>query len=75
MGCSKNSYKRKVQSPRSLPQETNKNLKQSTYHLKESEKEKKTKPQVSRRNKIIKMREEIHTIDTKIIEKINKIKS
>ena len=38
-------------------------------------KRKKTKPQVSRRNKIIKMREEINKIETKIIEKINKIKS
>ena len=46
-----------------------------TYHLKELEKEEQTKPKVSRRKEIIKIREEINKIEIKkIIEKINKTK-
>ena len=45
-------------------------------HLKELEKEEKTKPKVSRRKEIIKIRAEINEIETKkTIGKINKIKS
>ena len=47
-----------------------------THHLNELEKEEQTKPKVSRRKEIIKIREEINTIEIKqTIEKINKTKS
>ena len=47
-----------------------------TLHLKKLEKEEQTKPKVSRRKEIIKMRAEINEIDTKkTIAKINKTKS
>ena len=47
-----------------------------TLHLNQLEKEEQTKPKVSRRNKIIKIREEINEIETKkTIAKINETKS
>ena len=47
-----------------------------TLHLKELEKEEQTKPKVSRRKEIIKLRAEINEIETKkTIAKINKTKS
>uniref|UniRef100_A0A8W4FGR7 Uncharacterized protein n=1 Tax=Sus scrofa TaxID=9823 RepID=A0A8W4FGR7_PIG len=47
-----------------------------TYHLKELEKEEQTKPKVSRRKDIIKIREEINKIEIKKNrKKINKTKS
>ena len=47
-----------------------------TLYLKELEKEKQTKPKVSRRKEIIKVRTEINEIETqKITAKINKTKS
>ena len=47
-----------------------------THHLKELEKEEQTKPKVSRRKEIIKIRAEINEIETKkTIPKINKTKS
>ena len=47
-----------------------------TLHLKELEKEEKTKPKVSRRKEIIKIRAEVNEIETKkTIEKINETKS
>ena len=47
-----------------------------TLHLKEPEKEEQTKPKVSRRKEIIKIRAEINEIETKkTIAKINKTKS
>ena len=47
-----------------------------TLHLKELEKEEQTKPQVSRRKEIIKIRVEINEIETKKTRaKINKTKS
>ena len=47
-----------------------------TLHLKELEKEDQTKPKVSRRKEIIKVRAEINVIETKkTIAKINKTKS
>ena len=47
-----------------------------TLHLKELEKEEQTKPKVSRRKEIIKIREEINEVETKkTIAKINKTKS
>ena len=45
-------------------------------HLKELEKEEQTKPKVSRRKEIIKIRAEINEIETKkTIAKINKLKA
>ena len=47
-----------------------------TLHLKEIEKKEQTKPKVSRRKEIIKIRAEINEIETKkTITKINKTKS
>ena len=47
-----------------------------TLHLKELEKEEQTKPKVSRRKEIIKIRAEINEIETKkTIAKINKTES
>ena len=47
-----------------------------TLHLKELEKEEQTKPKVSRRKEIIKIRAEVNEIETKkTIAKINKTKS
>ena len=84
MGCSKSSSKREVYSYTSLPQETRKVSINLILHLKELEKEQ-TKPKVSRRKEIIKVRAEINEIKTKktmvminktkswFVEKINKI--
>ena len=47
-----------------------------TLHLNELEKEEQTKPKVSRRKEIIKIRAEINEIETKkTIAKINKLKA
>ena len=47
-----------------------------THHLKELEKEKQTKPKVSRRKEIIKIKEEINKIEIKkTIGEINRTKS
>ena len=63
MGCSKRGPQRGVHSDIGLPQKmketSNNNL---IYHLKELEKEQ-TKPQLSRRKRIIKIREEIDRIE------------
>ena len=77
MGCSKSSSKRKVYSDTILPQETRKSqINNLTLHLKELGKEEQTKPKVSRRKEIIKIRPEINGIETKkTIAKINKTKS
>ena len=80
------SYKREVYSNTILPQETrkisNKNL---TLHLKQLEKEEETKPKISRRKEIIKIRAEINEVVMKkttakiseaqslFLEKMNKI--
>ena len=66
MGCSESSSKREVYRHTRLPQEIRniskkKNL---TLHLKELEKEEQTKPKVSRRKEIIKIRAEINEIET-----------
>ena len=42
-----------------------------TYHLKESEKDEQTKPKVSGRKEILKIREEINKTETKKTEKKN----
>ena len=58
-----------------LKKQENSQINNLTYHLKESEKEQ-TKPKVSRRKEIIKIREDINKIEIKkTIEKINKTKS
>ena len=75
MGCSKSSSKREVYSYTSLPQETRKISNNLTLHLKELEKEEQTKPIVSRRKEIIKIRAEINEIETRKIAQINKTKS
>ena len=77
MGCSKSSSKREVYSYTSLPPETRKiSNKQSNLKLKELEKEEQTKPKVSRRKEIIKVRAEKNEMETKkTIAKINKPKN
>ena len=75
MGCSKSSSKREVYSYTSLTQETKKISNNLNLDLKELEKEEQTKPKVSRRKEIIKIRAEIKDIETKeTIGKINKAK-
>ena len=76
MGCSKTSSKKEVYSYTSLPQETRKISNNLTLHLKELEQEEQTKPKVSRRKEIIKIRAEINEIETKkTTAKINNTKS
>ena len=76
MECSKSSSKREVYSYKSLPQETRKISNNLTLHLRELEKEEQTKPKISRRKEIIKIRAEINEIETKkTIARINKTKS
>ena len=76
MGFSKSSAKGKVHSNTSLPQETGEKSNNLTLHLMQLEKEEMKYPRVSRRKKIIKIRAEINTKETKeTIAKINKAKS
>ena len=60
MGYSKSSYKKEVHRDTGLPQETKKS--QTTY-LPLKELEESTKPKVSRRKEIIKIREEINKME------------
>ena len=77
MGCRKSSAYREVYSNTGPPQkEENCQINNLTYHLKKLEKEEQTKPKVSGRKVIIKIREEIYKIDLKNNrKKINKTKS
>ena len=77
MGCSKSSCKREVYSYTShLKKQEKSQINNLTLHLKELEKREQTKPKVSRRKEIIKIRAEINEIETKkTIAKINKTKS
>ena len=77
MGHSKTHSKRKVYSNNILPQKTRKILINNlTLHLQQLEKEKQTKPQVSRRKEIIKNRVEIKEIEMKkTIEKSLKLEA
>ena len=76
MGHSESSSKREDYSGTSLPQEARKISNNLSLHLKQLEKEEQTKPKVSRRKEIIKIRAEINGIETKkTIEKINETKS
>ena len=72
----RSSFKREVYSNTILPQETRKiSNKQLNLHLKEPEKEQ-TKPQISRRKEIMKIRAETNeTKPKKTTAKINKTKS
>ena len=65
MGCSKRSSKREVYSNTLLLQETKKISHKLTLHLNQLEKEEYTKPKVSRRKEIIKIRAEIYEIKMK----------
>ena len=73
MGCSKSSSKREVYSYTAYIKKQEKSqINNLTLHLKELEKEEQTKPKVSRRKEIIKIRTEINEIETKkTMAKIN----
>ena len=75
MGCSQSSSKNFIVIQAFLKKQKNSQMNYLTYHIKELEKEEQTKPTVSRRKEIIKIREEINKIEIKTIEKINEIKS
>ena len=77
MGYSKSSSKKEVYSNISYIKTLEKSqINNLTLHLKELEKEEQTKPKVSRRKEIIKIREEINEIGTKkTIVKIKKTES
>ena len=64
MGCRKSSPKR-VYSNTRLPQETRKISKKKSNLTPKETRERKTKPKVSRRKEIIKIRAEINEIETK----------
>ena len=75
MGCSKSSSKREVYNNTILPQEKSQ-IDNLTLYLKELWKEEQTKPKVSRREEIKKIRAEINERETKkTIAKINKTKN
>ena len=64
MGCSKSSYKREVYSNTSLRKQEKSQINNISLHLKQLEKGQ-TKPKVSGRKEIIKIRAEINEIKTK----------
>ena len=65
LGCSKSGHKRNLYSNPGLPKEGRKiSDSQPNLCLKELEKEQQMKPQTSRRQEIIKIREEINAIET-----------
>ena len=74
--CNKSSSKGEICSNTSLPQETRKISNNLTLNLRQLEKEQQTKPKVSKRKEIIKIRAEINEVEMKkTIEKINGMKS
>ena len=76
MGCSKSSSKTELFSNTSLAQETRKVSNKQSNLTSRGSRERRTKPKVSRRKEIIKIRAEINEIETKkTIAKINKTKS
>ena len=75
MGGHKSSAQWKVHSNTGFSQKRRSQINNLTHHLNELEKEEQTKPKVSRRKEIIKIKEEINKIEIKKIEKINKTKS
>ena len=76
MGCSKSGSKREIHSNTGPPQQTGKpQISNFKLHLTEREKEQQTKPKVSRRREIIKIRAEINEIEMKYtVERINEHK-
>ena len=64
MGSSKNSSKRKVYSNTSLPQDTRKISNKQPNLTPIATRGKRTKPKISRRKEIIKIRAEINEIET-----------
>ena len=77
MDCSKRGSKREGYTNTSLSQETRKSqINNLTLHLKQLEREEQTKPKVSRRKEIIKIRAEVKETEIKeTTEKINETKS
>ena len=75
MGWSKSRSKRKVYSNTSPPQETRKSSNKLTLHLKQLEREEQTRPKVSRRKEIIKIRAEINERETKPLKRSMKRKA
>ena len=65
MGCCKSNAQREIRSNTGLPQKRISQIDNLTHHLNELEKKEQTKPKVSRRKEIIKIREEINKIDSK----------
>ena len=64
MGCSKSSSKREVYSYTRNKKQEKSQVNNLSLHLKEQEKEEQTKPKVSRRKEIIKIRAEMNEIET-----------
>ena len=77
MGCSRTFLRGKFTDIQAyLKKQEKSQINNLTLHLKELEKEEQTKPKVSRRKEIIKIRAEIYEIETrKTIAKINKTKA
>ena len=77
MGCSNSNFKRKFIAIYSyLRKQEKSQIHNEALHLRQLEKEEKTKLNVSKRKEIIKMKPEIHEIEMKkTIEKINETKS
>ena len=73
VGWSKSSFKREVYSNTTLSQEIRKTSNKQPNHI-QLEKEEKTKPQVSRRKEIIKIRVEINETETKQLQRSMKWK-
>ena len=73
MECIKSSYKKEAYRYTSLPQKTKTSGNNLTLQLKDLEKEEKTKPKISRRKEIIKIRAEVSEIETKKTEKSMKL--
>ena len=76
MGCSKAVQRGKFIAIQAYLKKQKYQINNLTLHQKELEKEEQTKPKVSRRREIIKIRAEINEIETKkTIAKISKTKS
>ena len=77
MGCSKSSSKREFIAIQSyLKKQEKHRIDNLTLHLKQLEEEEQTTPQISRRNKIIKIQAEMNEKEMKeTIVKINKLKT
>ena len=76
MGCSKSSSKREAYSNTILPQETRKISNKQPILTPKATRERITKPKISRRKEIIKIRAEINEVEMKkITAKINETQS